>query len=108
MLTQKISKTINSDEEKYSIYFGILQAIAGFKITDQEKLILSKIMKEGELTKNVKDELKMIASKARIDNVISKFRKTKILVGNKPNSKFPKLNGKDMSFNITLKNAAGN
>tara|TARA_R110000868_G_scaffold311513_3_gene572516 strand:+ start:690 stop:1007 length:318 start_codon:yes stop_codon:yes gene_type:complete len=105
MLTQKISKLVNKEEDKYMIYLGILQAISGFKITEQEKKILSRILESGELTKNVKEELESITSKARIDNVISKFRRTKILVGNKPNSKFLNLKGEGMTFNIVLKNA---
>lgn len=104
MLTQKINKRISSEDEKYKIYLGILQAISGFKIADQEKLILSTIMKEGELTKNVKTELELLASKARIENVICKFRKNKILIGNKLNAKFPKFGEGDVVFNITLKN----
>lgn len=105
MLTQKISKTVNKEEDKYLIYLGILQAISGFKTTDQEKRILSVILTEGELTKNVKNSLESFVSKARIENVISKFRKNKILMGNKPHPKFPIFKGGDINFNITLRNA---
>ncbi len=104
MLTQKISKIVDSQEGKYLIYLGVLQAISGFKITEQEKRILSRILEEGELTKNVKDELTSIASKARVENVISKFRRNKILIGNTPNPRFPRIK-EEITFNIVLKNA---
>lgn len=104
MLTQKISKNINSQGDKYLIYLGILQAISEFKITKQEKLILSRILQGGGLTKSVKEDLKTITSIDRVENVICKFRKNKILVGDKPNSKFPIFKDGDINFSITLKN----
>lgn len=103
MLLQRINKRIESEEEAYAVYIGILQAISNFKITEQEKKVLCVILKNKELTKDVRSQLSTITSKARIENILSKLRAKKILVGDKPNSKFPSLNFEETTFSITLK-----
>lgn len=91
MLKKKFTKTYNDSEEGHYIYIGVLQALTGMRITDQEKRVLAIILKEGKIDKSVKDKLSKIASKPRIENIISKFRKKKILVGDVPSDKFLKL-----------------
>lgn len=105
MLVPKISKRIDSTEEAYAVYIGVLQAVTGFKITEQEKKVLCVILKNGELTKDVRQELTSISTKPRIENIISKLRMKKLIVGDKPNSKFPVLNFEETTFSITLKPA---
>lgn len=103
MLLQKINKKVSSEEEAYYVYLGILQAVSNFKIAEQEKRILSVILKNRGITKDVRKELQTIASKARIENVIGKLREKKILIGDKPNEKFPVISMQDTTFTITLK-----
>lgn len=98
----KINKKIGSQEEAYYVYLGILQAVSGFKIAEQEKRILAVILKNKGLTKEVRKELHAITSKARIENVIRKLRLRKMLVGNRPSDKFATITTGD-SFTITLK-----
>jgi hypothetical protein len=103
MLLQKINKRVQSEEEAYSVYIGILQAVTNFKITEQEKKVLSVILKNKEITKDVKKELTKMTSKARIENILSKLRARKILIGDKPNVKFPTIRFEETTFSITLK-----
>jgi len=108
MLLKGINKKIKSKEEAYAVYIGILQAISNFKITDQEKKVLSIILRNGKLTKDVRAELFQIASKARVQNILSKLRAKKILIGNVPNSKFPAIDFEETSLMITLKPEVSN
>lgn len=103
-MQQKITKKVNSREDSYSIYIGILQAVTGFKITDQEKEVLSVILSRGGLTKIVREYLitQKTVSKQRLDNIISKFRSKGILNGDKPNSRFPIISDDEATFSITL------
>lgn len=103
MLGPKISKKISSTEEAYSIYIGILQAVTGLKLPNQEKKVLSVILANGSLTKEVRQSLLQISTKASIENVISKLRNKKLLIGDKPNSKLPELKMDEVTFSITLK-----
>lgn len=88
MLKKKITKSYSDSEEAHYIYIGVIQALTGVKITEQEKKVLSIILAKGELNKEVKSKLNTISSKARIENIISKLRNKKMLLGNKPSSKF--------------------
>lgn len=103
MLLQSINKKIATHEDAYVVYIGLLQAVTNLKITDQEKKVLSIILRNGKLTKEVKAELETITSKPRIENIISKLRAKKILVGDTPSAKFPKIKFEDTTFSITLK-----
>lgn len=104
MLTQKISKKVQTNQEKYMIWLGIIGTMTDFKFPEQERKILSYILSEGELTKNVRDSLHKLTTEARVGNVISKFRKEKILIGDKPNFKYPVSLEGEVKFNIILKN----
>ncbi len=105
MLKKKLTKKYNNSEEAHYIYLGILQALTGVKITDQEKRVLSIILDKGEINKDVKFKLNQISSKARIENIISKLRNKKMLVGNKPSEKFFNIN---TELTISLVDDRGN
>lgn len=103
-MQQKITKKVSSQEDVYLIYIGILQAVTGLKITDQEKRVLSTILTKGELTKDVRSYLitEKVASKQRLDNIVSKLRTRKILIGDKPNPRFQNFKAEDVVFSINL------
>lgn len=102
MLTQKINKKVSSQENLYGVYLGILEAVTSLKLTKQEKEVLAVILNEGVVNKFVKHKLFKISSKARIENILSKFRHNQILIDDKPNKNFPLLKDSKITLNITI------
>lgn len=102
MLTQKITKKISSKQELYKAYLGVLEAMTSIRLTNQEKEVLSRIMVTGSVTKDLKKDLLVISSRARIENIISKLRSKKLLVGNEPNPRLKMKDNGKLTMVITL------
>jgi hypothetical protein len=98
MLKISLRKQIDGIEQGYYIYIGVLETISGLKLTEQEKKVFCNILKNKKIERK---ELNGISSPARIENIISKLRKKKFLINDKPNPRF--INIDSENFELTLK-----
>ena len=111
MLKINLNKRYDSKESLIYTYISILEVITKLKFDKQQKEVISVILLNGELTKDVRLQLQKISTTARIENILSILRKKKILVDNKiTESKFfnvvKDLKSDSISLNINLKHEA--
>jgi len=100
----KITKKVSNLADLYKGYLKLLEAMSDtFHLSNMERLILSHILVEGEYNGNVRQTLlkKENLNLQVIANATTKFRKSEILMDNKPNVKLLKLTGSGFNCNIT-------
>lgn len=101
MLTINIKKKVKSVDETYAIYLGFLETLTSLQLTNQEKIVMVELLKEKEITKELRDNLKTKVK--RVDNILTLFRKKGLIKDNKIAPFFKEING-EVSFNVVITN----
>ena len=99
----KINRKVTTLPQLYQGYLKLLEALSDtFHLSNMERLILSNILTEGEYNSNVRQILlkKENLNLQVIANATTKFRKSELLVDNKPNPKLFKLTKDGFQFEI--------
>ncbi len=104
-LTINIKKKVSSIDDVYGVYISILESVTNLKFPNQEKIVLVKILKDREVTKNVKDCLGLSKDqRQRVANILTKFRNKNIIKDNKISQSFLEFKDNIVTFNIALSN----
>lgn len=102
MLTINIKKKIETLDDIYNVYIGILETMTPLKFAPQERIVMVELLKDRIVTKEFKEDLKKKVK--RVDNILTSFRKKGIIKDNIISPRFQRFTQDDLQIHITLKN----